>query len=157
MFDRHQYFMQHAYDLAKSAESKGEVPVAAIVVHDGLIIGQAYNQPIAKCDPTAHAEILAMREAGKYLHNYRLLDCTLYVTLEPCIMCAGAMVHARIKELIFGAYDPKAGAVTDAFELFDDPSINHEIQWKGGVMEPQCGELLKDFFDKRRGNQLRDK
>lgn len=151
MFDAHQYYMQEAYELAKLADQKNEVPIGAIVVYEGKIIGKGHNSSIEKSDPTAHAEIIAMREAGNYLSNYRLLNCTLYVTLEPCIMCAGAMVHARIKELIFAAYDPKAGAITNAFELFSDPSINHQIQWRGGVKETQCSTLLKEFFHQKRG------
>ncbi len=150
MCDRHIYFMQQAYELAKQAEKHGEVPIAAVVVLDNKIIGQGYNRPINSCDPTAHAEMIALREAGLLVQNYRLTNATVYVTLEPCVMCAGAMVHARIKELIFGAYDPKTGAVTNAFELFNHPAMNHQIAWKGGIFEQPCSDLLKGFFQQRR-------
>lgn len=149
MNDRHQYFMQQAYELAKEAEAKGEVPIGAIVVLDNKIIGQGFNQSIQDSDPTAHAEIVALRQAGKTLQNYRLTKGTVYVTLEPCVMCAAAMIHARIKELIFGAYDPKNGAIS-VLELLTHPSFNHQVGWKGGVLETPCSELLKDFFQKRR-------
>lgn len=150
MRDSHIHFMQQAYELAKQAEEKGEVPVAALVVFENKIIGQGFNRCIQNNDPTAHAEIVAMREAGQVLKNYRLINASLYVTLEPCLMCAVAMIHARIKELIFAAYDPKAGAVSSAFEIFNHPSFNHQVSWKGGVMETPCSELLKGFFQERR-------
>lgn len=147
---RHKYFMQQAYELAKQAEAEGEVPVAAVIVIDNKIVAHGFNACIQESDPTAHAEIVALRKAGKLLKNYRLINASLYVTLEPCLMCAAAMLHARIKELIFAAYDPKAGAVSSVYETFNHPSLNHQISWKGGVLEAPCNELLKSFFAKRR-------
>jgi tRNA(adenine34) deaminase len=139
-------FMQHAINLAKYAASQNEVPVGAILVQDNQIIGEGWNQPITSNDSTAHAEIIALREAAKKLNNYRLINTTLYVTLEPCLMCVGAMIHARIKRLVFGAYDPKSGAV----KFLDSKKLNHSITYQGGVMENECSELLTTFFQKRR-------
>jgi len=143
-------WMSQALNLAHLAEADGEVPVGAIVVLDNKIISEGYNQPIKSNDPSAHAEIVALRNAAKTIGNYRLLDCKLYVSLEPCIMCVGAMVHARIKQLIFGAYDPKAGAVTSAFSLLDNSALNHKVSWEGGIQAQACGQVLKEFFKKRR-------
>lgn len=145
-----QAFMTRALELARQARDHGEVPVGAIVVHDGAVIGEGFNQPISLADPSAHAEMQAMRMAARRLDNYRLLDATVYVTLEPCAMCAGAMVHARIKRLVYGAADPKTGATGSVFNLVQAERLNHRLEVAGGVMEKECGELLKDFFRNRR-------
>lgn len=145
-----QAFMTRALELARQARDHGEVPVGAIVVHDGAVIGEGFNQPISLADPSAHAEMQAMRMAARRLDNYRLLDATVYVTLEPCAMCAGAMVHARIKRLVYGAADPKTGATGSVFNLVQAEQLNHRLEVEGGVMKKECGELLKDFFRKRR-------
>ncbi len=144
-------WMSQALALAERAAQEGEVPVGAIIVMDGRVIGEGWNRPIAGHDATAHAEIVALREAGAAQHNYRVLDATLYVTLEPCMMCAGAMVHARIRRLVFGAYDPKSGVVCSVMALLDAPHVNHRITWQGGVMAETCGEKLSEFFKARRG------
>ena len=142
--------MRYAIRLAQRAEQQGEVPVGAIVVKDDRCIAEGWNVPITSHDPTAHAEVVAMREAGAVMENYRLIDATLYVTLEPCVMCIGAMSHARIKRLVFGAYDPKRGAVCNALSLTDASFLNHRISWDGGVLETECSEMLRDFFKARR-------
>ncbi len=142
--------MSQALKLALQARDHGEVPVGAIVVHDGAVIGEGFNQPISLADPSAHAEMQAMRNAARRLDNYRLLDATVYVTLEPCAMCAGAMVHARIKRLVYGAADPKTGATGSVFNLVQSEQLNHRLEVEGGVLVKECGELLKDFFRKRR-------
>jgi tRNA(adenine34) deaminase len=143
-------WMRHAIRLAHRAEMQGEVPVGAVLVKDNQCLAEGWNSPIAMHDVTAHAEINTLREAGKRIENYRLVDTCLYVTLEPCVMCMGAIVHARIKRLVFGAYDPKRGAVCNALNLADADFLNHAIQWQGGVLEKECSELLKDFFRIRR-------
>ncbi len=143
-------WMRHALRLAQRAEQQGEVPVGAVLVQDDLCIAEGWNQPIQKNDPTAHAEIVAIRKAGLVLQNYRLIDTTLYVTLEPCVMCMGAIAHARIKRLVFGAHDPKRGAVCHALQLSDAPFLNHRVAWLGGVLEQSCAEVLSDFFKQRR-------
>jgi len=142
--------MRYALRLAQRAEAQGEVPIGALVVKDGECIAEGWNSPIALHDPTAHAEIIALRQAGLALGNYRLLDATLYVTLEPCVMCMGAISHARIKRLVFGAFDPKRGAVCNALNLCDADFLNHRLNWQGGIMETACSELLRDFFRARR-------
>ncbi len=142
--------MRYAIRLAQRAEQQGEVPVGAIVVRDNRCIAEGWNIPITSHDPTAHAEVVAMRGAGVHVQNYRLNDATLYVTLEPCVMCIGAMSHARIKRLVFGAYDPKRGAVCNALSLTDAAFLNHRISWDGGVLETECSEMLRDFFKARR-------
>ncbi len=142
--------MRHAIRLAQRAEQQGEVPVGAIVVRDNRCIAEGWNIPITSHDPTAHAEVVAMRGAGVHVQNYRLNDATLYVTLEPCVMCIGAMSHARIKRLVFGAYDSKRGAVCNALSLTDAAFLNHRISWDGGVLETECSEMLRDFFKARR-------
>jgi tRNA(adenine34) deaminase len=147
---RDSLFMRRALELARHAEAAGEVPVGALVVQDDEIIGEGWNQPIASGDPTAHAEIVALRAAATRLGNYRLAGCTLYVTLEPCAMCAGAMIHARIARAVFGATDPKTGAAGSVFDLLGTDKLNHRVIVQGGVMEEDCGELLKRFFQKRR-------
>lgn len=148
--DNDQQFIQHALMLAQKAETEGEVPVGAVIVFDNKIIAQGWNQPIQSHDPSAHAEIIALRNAAKNIGNYRLKNTTLYVTLEPCAMCVGAMIHARVDRLVFGATDPKAGAVKSTFQLLDDQRHNHVIQWKGGVLADECGQVLKAFFKRRR-------
>lgn len=145
-----EYWMRHALKLAEQAKAQGEVPVGAIIVHDGQLVAEGWNQPIAKADPTAHAEIIAMRQAAKVLNNYRLLNTTLYVTLEPCVMCAGAIIHARVKRVIFGAYDPKAGAAGSVFEVLGTKKLNHYVEWQGGILAESCSEQLKNFFAERR-------
>ncbi|WP_432743089.1 tRNA adenosine(34) deaminase TadA [Methylobacter sp. G7] len=143
-------WMRYAIRLAQRAEQQGEVPVGAIVVRDNRCIAEGWNIPITSHDPTAHAEVVAMRGAGVHVANYRLTDATLYVTLEPCVMCIGAMSHARIKRLVFGAYDPKRGAVCNALSLTDASFLNHKISWDGGVLETECAEMLRAFFKARR-------
>lgn len=143
-------WMRHALRLAQRAEALGEVPVGAVLVKDNSCISEGWNNPIASHDATAHAEINALREAGKSLANYRLVDTTLYVTLEPCVMCMGAIAHARVKRLVFGAYDPKRGAVCNALNLADAQFLNHSVSWKGGLLEAECSEILKEFFKLRR-------
>ena len=143
-------FMQIALDLALQAAAAGEVPVGAIVVKDGAIIGRGSNAPITTHDPTAHAEIRAMRDAAQHLGNYRLVDCTLYVTLEPCAMCSGAIQHARIAKLIYGASDPKTGACGSVINLMAEPKLNHHTETSGGILAEQCGALLSSFFSERR-------
>ena len=143
-------FMQLALDLATQAALNGEVPVGAIVVKDGVVIGRGSNAPVGLHDPTAHAEIIAMREAATYLGNYRLVDCTLYVTLEPCAMCSGAVQHARIARLVYGASDPKTGACGSVVNLMSEPKLNHHTEVLGGVLAEQCGAVLTAFFKQRR-------
>jgi tRNA(adenine34) deaminase len=143
-------WMRHALRLAQRAEAQGEVPVGALLVQDHRCIAEGWNQPIQNHDPTAHAEIQVLRQAGRILQNYRLIDTTLYVTLEPCVMCMGAIAHARVTRLVFGAYDPKRGAVCHALQLSDAPFLNHKIDWLGGVLEQSCAELIMNFFKARR-------
>ena len=142
--------MQLALDLARQAAKNGEVPVGAIIVKDGVIIGRGSNAPIGLHDPTAHAEIIAMRQAAQHLGNYRLVDCTLYVTLEPCPMCSGAMLHARIEKLVFGANDPKTGACGSVINLMAEQKLNHHTEVVGGVLADECGAVLTAFFKQRR-------
>ena len=142
--------MRYAFRLAQRAEQQGEVPIGAVVVKDDHCIAEGWNTSIATHDPTAHAEMVALREAGLAMENYRLCDATIYVTLEPCVMCMGAISHARIKRLVFGAFDPKRGAVCHALSLTDASFLNHRINWVGGVLEIECSELLRDFFRARR-------
>ena len=143
-------WMLYAFRLAQSAEEQGEVPVGAIVVKDDQCIAEGWNMSIATHDPTAHAEMVALRKAGLVMENYRLCQSTLYVTLEPCVMCMGAIIHARVKRLVFGAFDPKRGAVCNALSLANTSFLNHQISWDGGVLEMECSELLKCFFRVRR-------
>ena len=145
-----EYFMTLALSSARDAEALGEVPVGAVVVSQGEIITSAHNQVITLSDPTAHAEILALREAGRRLGNYRLPECELYVTLEPCCMCAGAMVHARIKRCVYGASDPKTGAAGSVFDLLKGAPLNHRVDTESGVLGEVSSQLLKDFFKQRR-------
>lgn len=143
-------YMRRAIELAGRAAAQGEVPVGALVVRDGEIVGEGWNQPITLKDPTAHAEILALRAAATALDDYRLGDTTLYVTLEPCPMCAAALVHARVARLVFGAWDPRQGAAGSAFNFLARPELNHQIDCFGGVLADDCGALLKRFFEARR-------
>jgi tRNA(adenine34) deaminase len=143
-------FMTRALELARLAEAAGEVPVGAVIVKDGRVVAEGWNRPIGSCDPTAHAEIVALRAAGLALGTYRLTETTLYVTLEPCAMCASAMVHARVKRLVYAAADPRAGAAGSVFNIVQHPALNHRIECTGGVLEEECGSLLRSFFVARR-------
>lgn len=143
-------YMARALELAQQAADVGEVPVGAVVVKDGEVIGEGYNQPISCGDPTAHAEIIAIRNAAALVNNYRLTGCELYVTIEPCTMCVGAMVHARIKRIIFGAAEARAGALQSQLQLMDGDYYNHVIEWHGGVLADQCGAVMRDFFREKR-------
>jgi len=142
--------MQEALHAAQRALDIGEVPVGAVVIHDGKIVGRGFNRNLADSDPTAHAEIVALRKAGSALGNHRLQNCDLFVTIEPCAMCAGAMVHARIRTLIYGADDPKAGAVHSVMHVLNHPSLNHKVEVRRGVLAGQSAELLQEFFRSRR-------
>ena len=142
--------MQEALRSAQRALDIGEVPVGAVVVHEAKIVGRGFNRNLTDSDPTAHAEIVALREAGSTVGNYRLVNCDLFVTIEPCAMCAGAMVHARIRTLIYGAEDPKAGAVHSAMHVLNHPALNHQVEVRRGVLAGQCAELLQQFFRTRR-------
>src|SRR5688572_349350 len=143
-------FMRRALELAAEAARRGEVPVGAVVVLDGSAIGDGFNQPIGAHDPTAHAEIVAMRAAAARVGNYRLTGATLYVTIEPCQMCVGAMVHARIARVVYGAREPKAGAIESAMRAHEHPSLNHRLQAVGGVLEDECRAMIQGFFEERR-------
>lgn len=143
-------FMSRALELARMAEAAGEVPVGAVIVRNGDIVGEGWNRPISTSDPTAHAEIVALRAAAQHLNTYRLLDTTLYVTLEPCAMCAGAMVHSRVRRLVYGATDPRAGAAGSIFNIVQHTALNHRIEVAGGVTADECGALLRSFFVARR-------
>ena len=143
-------YMRAALEQAGSAAAAGEVPVGAIIVQGGRITGQGHNRPIANSDPSAHAEIIALRDAATAAENYRLPDAELYVTLEPCLMCIGAMLHARIRRLVFGAYDPKAGAAGSVLDLAADRRLNHRIEVTGGLLADECSAQLKSFFSERR-------
>ncbi len=149
MFDD-TYWMNEAIALAKKAALENEVPVGAIVVLDNQVIGRGFNRPISACDPTAHAEIIALRDAAKTINNYRLVKASLYVTLEPCTMCAGAIVHSRIARLIYGASEPKAGVIHSQKELLKEPYFNHKIEVHSGVCEDECSSIISRFFAKRR-------
>ena len=142
--------MHHALALAQRAADAGEVPVGAVVVKDGAVIGEGWNRPIGDHDPSAHAEMVALRDAARRVGNYRLPGTTLYVTLEPCVMCAGLIIHARVGRVVFGAMDPKAGAVQSVYDVIAVPRLNHIVQWTGGVLDEECGQLLRDFFKARR-------
>jgi len=150
MTDEDLKFMKLALGLAKKAELKNEVPVGALIVQNGEIIGQGMNTSISDHDPTSHAEINAIREAAKAIKNYRLKDCAIYVTLEPCAMCVGAIQHARIEKIIYGAPDPKTGACGSMIDLISVKEINHHAEAIGGILEKECGQILKDFFLSKR-------
>lgn len=143
--------MREAIQEALNAEGTGEVPVGAVVIHAGKVIGRGHNRVITDYDPTAHAEIVALREAGRSLGNYRLAECDIYVTIEPCPMCAGALTHARITRLIYGADDPKAGAVKSVLQVINAPGLNHQMTVVSGVLAGRCAELLQNFFRQKRG------
>lgn len=143
-------FMQRALELARQGQAEGEVPVGAVVVREGQVIGEGWNRPIAAADPTAHAEIRALRQAAQDAGNYRLTGATLYVTLEPCAMCASAMVHARVQRLVFAATDPRAGAAGSVFNIVQHPALNHRLECTGDVLAEECGALLRGFFMARR-------
>ena len=143
-------WMRMALTLAGRAASSGEVPVGAVLVQGDDLLAEGWNQPIAAHDPTAHAEVMALRAAGQSLGNYRFVDTTLYVTLEPCLMCVGAIVHARVARIVFGAFDPKSGAVESCLHGFDAQGLNHLVESTGGMLAEECGEILKSFFRKRR-------
>ena len=143
-------YLRKAIAEANDAEANGEVPVGAIVVHQNKIIGRGQNRVLRDSDPTAHAEIVALRQAGLYLRNYRLEDCTLYVTLEPCAMCAGAILHARISRLVYAAPDPKAGACGSVLAVMNHPKLNHKVEVTSGLLAEECGALLTNFFRARR-------
>jgi tRNA(adenine34) deaminase len=143
-------FMQQALDQAMLAGAAGEVPVGAVLVRDGQIISTGFNQPIGNSDPSAHAEMMALRTAAQDESNYRLPGTTLYVTLEPCTMCAGAMLHARVERVVFGAADPKTGAAGSVLNVFSEKQINHQTQVEGGIMSEECGQILRNFFKERR-------
>ena len=143
-------FMEEALRTAQRALEAGEVPVGAIVVCDGKIVGRGGNRNIADCDPTAHAEMMALRDAGAAIGNHRLEECDLFATIEPCAMCAGAIVHARLKRLVYGADDPKAGAIHSVMQVLNHPMLNHRVEICGGVLAGRCAELLQSFFRSRR-------
>jgi tRNA(adenine34) deaminase len=145
-----EHFMRLALAQAELAKAAGEVPVGAVIVKDGVVIASGFNQPIGMHDPSAHAEMQALRSAGNQLQNYRLTDCTLYVTLEPCAMCAGAILHARLKRLVFGAIDPKTGVAGSVFNLFEQEKLNHHTVVTGGVLAEECSHMLSNFFAQRR-------
>jgi tRNA(adenine34) deaminase len=149
-------FMERALIMARNAMAQGEVPVGAVVIKDGAIIGEGWNQPISTQDPTAHAEIMALRDAAAKVGNYRLNESTLYVTLEPCPMCAGAIVHARVRRVVYGAKDPKGGAAGSVFDLLPtDQRFNHRVEIEGGLLQQESSELLQSFFRQRRDQQKR--
>lgn len=143
-------FMRKALELARLAGERGEVPVGAVVVLDGQVIGEGFNQPIGASDPTAHAEIVALRHAASRIGNYRLSGGTMYVTIEPCQMCVGAMVHARIAKLVYGTREPKAGAIESAMRAHEHPSLNHRMEAEGRILEEDCRDLIQEFFRDRR-------
>lgn len=143
-------WMQHAIQLAKHAESIDEVPVGALIVKDNEMIAEGWNQPITSNDPTAHAEVIALRAAANKIQNYRLVDTTLYVTLEPCSMCAGALIHARVSRVVFGATDPRTGAAGSVFDILNTSKLNHAVDIEKGVLEHECAQILKDFFKNKR-------
>ena len=145
-----QRWMQHALALAALAAQQGEVPVGCVIVQNECIVGEGYNQPITRMDPTAHAEIVALRSAAEHVQNYRLPNTTLYVTLEPCTMCCGALIHARVGRLVYGASEPKAGAVSSQLTLFKQAFFNHRVEVVAGVLEKECAAVLKRFFQQRR-------
>jgi tRNA(adenine34) deaminase len=146
-------YMRQALVQASFAQAAGEVPVGAVVVQDGKVIGRGFNAPISRRDPSAHAEMMALRDAAQLLGNYRLVDCELFVTLEPCLMCAGAIMHARIARLVYGASDPKTGACGSVLNVFAEQRLNHHATVSGGVLAQECGALLSDFFAMRREQQ----
>jgi tRNA(adenine34) deaminase len=143
-------YMLRALELARAAQAAGEVPVGAVLVRDAVVIAAGANRPIGGCDPTAHAEIEALRAGARAIGSYRLTDTTLYVTLEPCVMCAAALVHARVRRVVFGAFDRQAGGAGSLLDVFKLPGLNHRVEVFGGVLAEECGTLLRDFFERRR-------
>lgn len=152
-----EYWMERALELAARAASIGEVPVGAVVVLDGREVGSGYNAPITACDPTAHAEVRALRDAAARVGNYRLPGATLYVTLEPCTMCVGALVHSRISRLVYGADEPKAGAIVSARRTLDEPHLNWRVETESGVLKQRCSQIISDFFSRRREERRRQR
>ena len=148
--DQDEIFMREALSLAEEAWKLGEVPVGAVVVKNGVVVGRGFNHPIAAHDPSAHAEVMAMRDAARNLGNYRLPDCSLYVTIEPCVMCSGAIFHARIGRVVYGAPEYKTGAAGSVVDLFAEPRLNHQADIVGGVLEAECGGLVSRFFEEKR-------
>ena len=146
----HQKWMQRAFELAQKAKEQDEVPVGAVIVHENKMIGEGWNQPISSNDPTSHAEIVALRQAGQALSNYRLPGAVMYVTLEPCAMCAGALIHARLAKLIYAADDPKTGACGSVFNLLQTNELNHKVEIEKGIMEEECRSLIQSFFKEKR-------
>src|SRR5437016_5363851 len=146
-------FMDLALAEARKAEAAGEVPVGAVIVANGVVIARGFNQPISLSDPTAHAEIISIREACRHTGNYRLSNATMYCTVEPCMMCAGAMIHARLARLVFGTPDPKAGSAGSIYNVLTDPRLNHRVEVISGIREDECASLLRDFFQRRRSGQ----
>ncbi|MTI14276.1 tRNA adenosine(34) deaminase TadA [Sansalvadorimonas verongulae] len=157
MHEQDEQWMREALALAQLGAAVGEVPVGAVVVHGDKIIGRGYNSPIGRNDPCAHAEILALREAAAHIENYRLVDCDLYVTLEPCGMCTGALVHSRIRRLVYGATEPKAGVVISQDQILESDYLNHTVAVTGGVLADECSTILSDFFKKRRKKKKEEK
>lgn len=153
MSHKPEYFMHRAIELAQQAEQQGEVPIGAVVVLDGEIVGRGWNQPITGYDPSAHAEIMALRDAGKALQNYRLNECDLYVTVEPCTMCAGAIIHSRIRKVYYGTAEAKTGVNESICNLFAQPWYNHKVEVEGGLLAGRCRKLLKQFFAQRRSKK----
>ena len=147
------HWMQYALQLADKAEQSGEIPVGAVLVKDGVVLGEGWNQSIQLNDPSAHAEMIAIRQAAEKIGNYRLIDCTLYVTLEPCAMCAGLLVHSRVKRLVFGAKDAKTGAAGSVLDIVRHPVLNHQLDVQDGPLAQQCADKLSEFFRRRRAEQ----
>jgi tRNA(adenine34) deaminase len=151
----HEEYMQAALEQARLGAAAGEVPIGAVLAVNGQIVSEAFNQPIGSLDPTAHAEVLVVREAARALGNYRLTDAVVYVTIEPCLMCVGALVHARVREVVYGATEPKTGALVSAVRALDQPGLNHRFAVTGGVLEAECRSLIQKFFwDKRRSERV---
>ncbi len=146
----HDVFMEAALEQARRGLDAGEVPIGAVLVIGGEIVARAYNQPIGSIDPTAHAEVLALREAAKAIGNYRLIDATMFVTIEPCLMCVGALVHARVREVVYGATEPRTGALVSSLRALDTPGLNHRFTVTGGVLEDACREIVQQFFREKR-------
>ena len=149
-----EFWMEKALEYARRAEAAGEIPVGAVLVLNNEYIAKGWNRPISRNDPSAHAEIIALQDAGQRIKNYRLNDTTLYVTLEPCVMCAGAIIYARVARVVFGAYDEKSGAAGSVFNILDTDQLNHSPEVCGGILEKKCADLLQAFFKRRRGNDL---
>jgi tRNA(adenine34) deaminase len=152
----HETFMRAALEQARLGAAAGEVPIGAVLVVDNRLISEAFNQPISALDPTAHAEVLVLREAARALGNYRLIDATVYVTIEPCLMCVGALVHARVREVVYGATEPKTGALISTLRALEQPGLNHRFAVTGGVLEVECRSIIQKFFWDRRRSERAD-